>query len=245
MPVPATCIFRMPHAIDLHPIQGDLLRVLLFQPQARYTDLNPKRVPTDQFTFHLKRLVELGYVTKQSDGLYSLTATGKEFANRFDTDAPKLAIERQAKLGVSVGCVREVDGVTQYLVQERLKQPFFGYYGFVTGKVRWGEKVLETAARELEEETGLQADLTLVGVKHKMDYTADGNMLEDKFFFSVRGEHARGTLRETFDGGKNAWLTRHEIEKLPKIFHGMREGMDMLHSPTLVFDEATYKVEEY
>lgn len=238
------CIF-MSHTIDLHPIQGDVLRVLLFQPQARYTDLNPKRVPTDQFTFHLKRLVEVGYVVKQDDGRYALTPAGKEFANRFDTEAPKLAIERQAKIGVSVACVRVVAGVTRYLVQQRLKQPFYGYYGFVTGKVRWGEEVLETAARELAEETGLQADLTLVGVKHKLDYTPEGQILEDKFFFSVRGEQVRGTLQETFDGGRNLWLSRPEIEKLPKIFHGMLPAIDMLTSPVLVFDEAKYTVEEY
>ncbi len=238
----------MSHTIDLHTIQGDVLRVLLFQPMARYTDLNPKHVPTDQFTFHLKRLVELGFVTKQANGLYSLTPAGKEFANRFDTEAPKLEIERQAKLGVSVACIRRsATGELEFLVQQRLKQPFFGWYGFVTGKVKWGEFVLAAAARELEEETGLHADLTLEHIRHKCDYAADGALLEDKVFFSIRAENPAGTLRETFEGGKNLWLPKVDILKLPKLFHGMVDTLERLEgsAPPLKFEEAKYTVDEY
>lgn len=49
-------------------------------------------------------------------------------------------------------------GKKQYLVQTRLKDPFFGYHGYVTGKIRWGEKILEAAKRELLEETGMTAE---------------------------------------------------------------------------------------
>ena len=42
---------------------------------------------------------------------------------------------------------------------------------------------LQAARRELKEETGLEGKLELVGVKHKMDYSQKGNLLEDKYFF--------------------------------------------------------------
>ena len=238
----------MSHTIDLHPIQGDVLRVLLFQPQARYTDLNPKHVSTDQFTFHLKRLVELGYVEKLADGEYVLTPVGKEYANRFDTETPKFELERQAKLGVSVACVRHsANGDLEFLVQQRLKQPYYGWYGFVTGKVKWGEFVLDAGARELEEETGLRADLKLYHIRHKCDYASDGTLLEDKVFFSIRADNPAGQLRETFEGGKNIWLPKKSVLQLPNLFPGMVEGLDHLEHPSnpLKFEEAKYTVEGY
>ena len=51
----------------------------------------------------------------------------------------------------------------KFLAQQRLKQPFYGFWGRPTGKVGWGETILETAARELMEETGLTADLRVAG----------------------------------------------------------------------------------
>jgi predicted transcriptional regulator len=68
---------------DIHPVQGDILRVLLYTPDASFTELNGGTLSSDHFTFHIKRLVEIGLVEKTSDARYRLTATGKEHANRF------------------------------------------------------------------------------------------------------------------------------------------------------------------
>jgi hypothetical protein len=145
--------------INLHPIQGKILKILLFQKQARFRDLNPDKISTDQFSFHLKMLLDQGLLTKTEKGTYTLTAKGKEFANRFDTE--KIALERQAKVAVLVVGITKEGSQTKYLTQLRLKQPYFGYRGFVSGKIRWGEDVLAAAERELSEETGLKASLAI------------------------------------------------------------------------------------
>ena len=72
-------------------------------------------------------------VEKLTDGKYALTVKGKEFSNRFDTD--NKVIERQAKLACGILCIKVEDGVTKYLLQKRLKQPYYGYYGVVGGTI--------------------------------------------------------------------------------------------------------------
>jgi ADP-ribose pyrophosphatase YjhB (NUDIX family) len=229
---------------ELHPVQTGILRVLLFNPLARFSELNAHDISSDHLTFHVKRLVELDLIEK-SDEQYRLTVRGKEFANRFDTDQPAMKVERQAKIAVSVGCVREKNGVREYLMQQRLKQPYYGLHGFVSGKMRWGETVLETAARELEEETGLVGTLTLVGIIHKMDYTSGGALLEDKFFFIVRADDVRGTLRTEFEGGRNFWLPKRDVLKLPNLFPDVEEVLEVRDGDDFVFLERKYTVERY
>ncbi len=233
--------------VPVHVIQVEILRTLPFAGEgARFSELNVLKVPNDHFSFHLKQLVESGLVEKAEDGRYRLTATGKEFANRFDADTPeKTRIERQAKLGVLVLCVDNSSGKRKYLVQQRLKHPYYGYHGFVTGKVKWGETVEETAARELKEEAGLAAKLVFFGVQHKMDYSEEGELLEDKFFFMFRGENASGKLIEQFEGGRNRWLSRDETLAIPEVFSDVPEVFDIVERGGLAFFERKYTVPRY
>ena len=53
---------------ELHPIQGRILRELLYHPERRFSELNLDGVPSDQFSFHLKRLTELTLVRKNDKG---------------------------------------------------------------------------------------------------------------------------------------------------------------------------------
>lgn len=229
--------------IEIHPIQARVLRTLLFTKEAGFAELNKTNLTNDHFTFHIKRLLELGLIRKNSEKKYELTIKGKEFANRFDTD--KGEVEKQAKIGVLVICMRESKGKTEYLVQQRLKQPYYGFHGFLTGKVRWGETVEETAQRELKEETGLTGNLTLKGMKHKMDYSLDRNILEDKYFFVFRADQTEGKLVELFEGGKNMWLAKDRITKLENLFDGVEESINLVRGNQLTFLETKYTVSKY
>jgi len=229
--------------LKIHPIQANILKILLFEPKARFSKLNVPKITTDHFNFHIKRLVELKLIEKTDKNSYSLTIDGKEFANRFDTE--KIVIERQAKIAVLIIAIRNGKTAKEYLVQQRLKQPYFGFHGFVTGKARWGETLIETACRELKEESGLEAKLVLVGTKHKMDYSEESKLLEDKFFFVFRADNIKGSLVERFEGGKNLWLTKKEILKLPDLFDGVEESIKIAEQKKLAFVETKYKVKKY
>ncbi|MGD8744153.1 MAG: NUDIX hydrolase [Candidatus Woesebacteria bacterium] len=228
---------------SIHPIQVDILLVLLFSPKARYKDLNTTNMSTDHFNFHVKRLLKLSLISKTKNGYYTLTTKGKEFANRFDTD--KMVVERQAKVGVLVCCVKKIGGKSKYLIQQRLKEPYFGHFGFLTGKARWGETIKRTAEREVFEETGYKGSFKLVGVKHKMDYDKHGSLLEDKFFFVFKATDLQGKLKKDPKGGKNLWMTEGEISKIKELFDGVSETIRMTKSGKVDFSESKYTVSNY
>lgn len=205
---------KMSHEAKIHPVQTTILRELLFVPSASFTRL--QRITTlesDHVKFHIARLVELGYVEK-SNTVYRLTPLGKEYANKLDTD--RNVIERQPKSAVIV-VVQNESG--ELLVQERLKHPYYGFWGFAGGKIRWGETIMQAAARELMEETGLTASFDYRGVYHELTKSEEtGDVLEDKIFQVVHATKPKGDLKPDFDGGRNAWLTIDEVRAKEKVY---------------------------
>jgi 8-oxo-dGTP pyrophosphatase MutT (NUDIX family) len=228
--------------VEVHGAQTSILRELLFVKDAGYAQLQkPTGLTSDHFNFHIARLVNLGLVEKVARGKYRLSHRGKEFANKLDTDERK--IERQPKVAVILAAEREVKDSKQYLFQERLKNPYYGYWGFPSGKVRWGETLLETAARELKEETGLVADLELMGQYHEHTYMKEtGELLEDKLFHVVRAFNVQGEVIEQFEGGRNVWMTTGEFEKYDKKYNSFDKEFAMARGQTAAF---IHEIHEY
>lgn len=230
--------------VKIHEAQTMILRELLFHPAAGFAELQkPTGLDSDHFKFHIGRLVELGYVEKAGNGKYVLTVMGKEYANRLDTDDH--TIEKQPK--ISVGLIIE-NSEGKFIAQQRLKQPFYGFWGRPTGKIRWGETFLEAAARELLEETGLTADLKVAGFYHKMDYRRkEKTMLEDKLFVIVHGTNPQGELIVDDEGHHNEWLTNEELAAKGKVFESVPEITAMVKREHPGFMEQLYyyEPEEY
>lgn len=212
----------------MHPAQVAILHALLFRPSAGFAELQKaSALSSDHFNFHLKKMIEQKLVEKSQSGHYTLTVPGKEYANRFDTDAR--VVERQPKVAVLLA-IENSEG--KWLCQQRLKQPFYGFWGRPTGKIRYGETILECAARELMEETNLTATLEFKGIYHKLDYTVDeGELLEDKIFFIIYGTNPRGILTEEFEGGRNEWLSIPEITELENAFEGLDKSVELVRGP--------------
>jgi ADP-ribose pyrophosphatase YjhB (NUDIX family)/predicted transcriptional regulator len=218
----------MSHEIEIHKAQTAILRELLFNQMAGYAELQKQTgLTSDHFNFHISRLVELGFVGKVGRGKYQLTEKGKEYSNRLDTDSK--TIERQPKVAVMLIVERLAGDRAEYLFQQRLKHPYFGFWGRPTGKIRWGESIIETAARELKEEAGLEARHEVLGVNHERVFEKGSHkLLEDKLFFMVRCCGVKGRLVEQFEGGKNKWMTKDEIALERKSFGDFEEGFRML-----------------
>lgn len=236
----------MSHEVHIHPAQSSILRELLFHPQAGYTALQtPTTLSSDHFNFHIARLIELGLVQRVSRGQYRLTIRGKEYANRLDTD--NNTVERQPKVAVILAIRRQHHGINEYVFQERLKNPYFGFWGLPSGKIRWGETIVQAAARETLEETGLTADFKIVSVYHEHTLQAENDrLLEDKIFFVALGANPRGTLVESFEGGRNQWLSYDKVTKKDKTYASLKKELDILRDPTWLHeDTVTYSETEF
>lgn len=207
----------------IHEAQTKILRELLFLPATNFAGLQKvSGLDSDHVKFHIKRLVELGYVDKVEGG-YQLSIKGKEYANKLDTDAG--VIERQPKVAVLLVIERERNGRKEYLLQQRLKHPYFGFWGAPTGKVRWAESIAEAASRELHEETGLIGEFVHRGVYHeRVRHDETDEIVEDKIFHLMFCDELSGELVEQYEGGKNAWRTMAEMQDEPQKYKSfMRE----------------------
>lgn len=222
--------------IDLHETQVKVLEILLFKPKAKFGELNKDKLSTDQFSFHLRELLKSGLIEKDSEGLYGLTIEGREFCGRFDTKT--MEYEKQAKTSVVVLATMG----NKVLVQQRLKSPYYGYFGYVTGKVRFGEKIVEAAKRELLEETGLEGKFRLAGVEHKMDYDKNKILLDDKYFYVVEATELENELELETKEGKNEWMTVEEIKALDKKFDDMEILLNIVKAKKVLIEENQFEV---
>ena len=230
---------RHSYEADAHVAQMAILRKLLIERAASFSEL--VRVTTlsnDHANFHIKKLISAGMVEHvlKSYGKYQLTRKGKEYANRMDTD--ELVIEKQPKLVVDIG-IENDEG--KFIFQERRKQPYYGYWGFPTGKIRWGETILEAAARELMEETGLAADLRVVGMHHKLDYDENAEILEDKYLILDYGTHPQGTMMVDTETHTNHWLSPDEYRKLDNRFGDIDETLSFIRDSSAFVTETEYR----
>jgi len=235
----------MTYEPDVHTVQTSILRALLFVPHANFAELQKTTsLSSDHFTFHIKKLIGAGLVEKMDSG-YMLTSHGKEYANRMDTDENE--IEKQPKVSVALIVERQQGNRREFIVQQRLKQPYYGFYGRLGGKVRWGESFEEAAARELQEETGLIGKFTFSHIFHKRDYRKlDGSLLEDKIFVIMYCNNVSGEMMEAFEGGRNFWMTQEELIAQDKIFESARDFVKLYdqgihyHAQEYTYDDSEY-----
>lgn len=226
----------------IHTIQAKILNVLRFRKEARFSELNVEELTNDHFTFHVNRLLSLGFIAK-TNGTYTLTDKGKEFVNRLDEEM--VAVIKQGKIAVLIVCTDESDGETKYLIQQRFKQPFYGFYWFIGGKARWGETIYQAAERIFLKDSGLKAKMRLVGIEHKIYYTPNNEVREDKYYFIFKTEDAKGKLDLEVAGGKNMWMSLSEIKKLEKRLSGVDTALRYLTNKELTFSESEVRDENY
>lgn len=200
----------------MHKDQKNIIRNLIYSPSLSFAKLNSSNISSDRFNFHLKQLIKSGYVLKQDNGLYTLTEQGKEVSLRVDGLSKE--VSKQGVIGVVVLPVRDKKGNKEYLIQKRLKSPFYGVYGFVSGKVDMCEYVNRCAKRELKEETGLYGGaLRFLGIHHSIKGYKKTHPIIDHYFYLFRVDNPTGRIIDTKEGS-NVWLSDSEIKDLKPTF---------------------------
>lgn len=235
----------MSYEANAHHVQMTILKHLLHVPDAAYATLQKQtELSSDHFNFHIKKLVEAGLVLKKANGRYGLSRGGKEYANRMDTDDH--TIEKQPKISVALIIERQAEtGEREFLFQQRLKNPYYGFWGRLGGKVRWGETAEEAAARELLEETGLTADFEFKLLYGKRDFDkASGELLEHKLFLCMYTSQVSGELVERFEGGLNKWMTQAQLRQQATYFESAGQFAELIEQGVPFYEEDFYYTEE-
>ena len=214
---------------ELHILQTKVLRELSLHQTRRFSDMmSVTELTSDDFKFHLRKLVKLGLVLKNIDGVYELTARGKELANRFDYDDQ--APIRQPKLTTVVFLKRHnpTTGEIEYLFQQRLRQPFFHYWGAIGEPIRWGEAFETAAARGPLEQTGLVSQLSFKGFYRQRDkLEGSQEILEDKLFVIFVANHSGDRLKD-WPFASNQWADADWLKSQPQHFDSCSAMLTML-----------------
>lgn len=217
------------NSLDLHPAQVSVLRSLRHAEAARYSSLlRPLAMDSDVFKFHVRKLVKSGLVHKSETGDYYLTAVGKEFANNLDK--VKRTVQKQPKYSLMLVVTKSApDGETLYLFQQRRRQPYWGYWGFLSGPLRWGMNAEDTAKAELKKQTGIEADFETAAFFRQRDYNAETHeLLEDKLFQVMKASRSQGDLLNTYEHGYCEWLSIEELSSKDKYFEPTKTIIEML-----------------
>ncbi len=243
--LPLRALGQMTH--QLHKVQVSILDSLRHTETARFSTLmRPTGLQSDSFKFYLRKLVVAGYVEKIENGHYRLTAKGKEFANNLNE--AQLTIQRQPKLSLLIIVQKQHEyNEPLYLFQQRRRNPFFGFWGYISGPMQWDEDVEETATRELKKQTGLKATCKIQALYRQRDHETDKDLLlEDKLFVIMQATGVSGQLTNTWHGGHNQWMSMHELKKQPKYFTAVDHAVGILKTGQVYTSQRTiYKPGEY
>lgn len=193
----------------------------MFKPNLRFRDIRSDEITSEHFTYHLHQLAEKELITKKNNK-YFLTNKGKDFVGTLDDK--NLKIEKNPKVSVLVYVRRRNKaGKEEYLLQKRLKHPYYGKVGNLTGKVRYGETFEQAAKRELKEETGLEADLELNHIYHKIRISQDNSPLQDSIFAVFLATHPRGEIINPPEA-KLFWTTLDKLFKRKDLFDDIKSN---------------------
>ena len=228
---------------NLHEIQLNILRTLLFAKSKRYSEIKPIDMEGSQFKFHMDNLISLNYIVKDLEGLYSLTSNGKEFANQMDSI--EILMKKQSKITAKICCIRNMNDENEYLLYKRLKNPFYGSQGFPNSKIWYGSSFTEGAKSGLFKETNLVGEPQLFAIRHYIVYDKNnGDLLEDKTMFLFKVINPSGELQSKKDG-EFSWVKESNISNFVKNpLPEFREVFQLLNKTSQIdfFKEVVHKV---
>lgn len=201
----------------MHYIQKDIILSLAIKSPQRFCELQPARVPNNTFSYHLKRLLELGYIEHDKNTGY--VATRKALKTlQYSTDSSKKPLTPGL---ITILYVTNDDG--EVLIMNRSKRPFVDYYGLPSGLIHAGETIEKAAQRELFEKTGITASAKKLQYAGVLDFQYLERDSKDIFVHAVAFvyTYAYGNkpLPELHTGTHTlSWsgLTREKI--LPEVY---------------------------
>lgn len=217
-----------------HNLQKRIFAKLVYVDVARFSDLKPKNVESNLFMYHLKQLIKNGLVEKRTGG-YSLSPAGKAFADRLSLSDFTYRIQPKV---ITILAVKRTDG--QWLMLERMHQPYIGKIGFPSGKVHFGEQIKAAAQRELQEKAGFTTRLAYRGQIEYRFYegeTVISHIIGHVFYGTVNASVIKEQLTRS---GKTFWADPAKLSK-KSFIKGYGEIVKRLQQKQFFLEELVFQ----
>lgn len=217
-----------------HHIQRAIVYKLAFAPSLRFGELKPDDIENKLFTYHLKKVVSAGYVAKNEDGEYTLTAEGRRIG-KGALDSDTRLIDR-AYSTLLLAIRRKSDGA--WLLYKRHTHPMIGLAGFMHAQPSAEESVTETAAKECRLATGLTGEFTVHG--HGYFHVYRDEQLESFTHFTLLVcDDIQGELSQNSTLADYYWEQKPDFNG-PHMLPNMLTLYAMTASPAGSFVEQTF-----
>ena len=190
-----------------HETERKILLKLIHAPSSSFNQLWNKEGESNTFAYHVGKLEGKGLIEKNNDGNYRLTEEGRKLSAFIEGDTGKRAEFP------NFSHVLLVQNDDKWLCQKRLKEPFFGYWGFTSGKINFGQNLFECATRDLKEEAGLEANEWTLKAIEQVKTFENGKLLHHHYLFHLHTTQASGELKPKTHKAENTWLTLEEYKK--------------------------------
>ena len=230
------------NANRLHAAQLSTLKALQHATRARFSELmRVAGMQSDIFKFHIRKLQREGLIFKDQDGMYGLTAEGKNIAGRLDRQTRR-QIEQPKSSMLMIVMLK--DG--RILAHKRLREPFYGFWGIASAPMLRGVPTVESARRELKKQTGIDAQFSVQGVHRVIDKDSRGTILEDKLFAVTVAVLNEPVPPAPWPGGVSKWLHASELLAKKRLFPTTKATLTMLtNGESFREDVCVYSESEY
>jgi ADP-ribose pyrophosphatase YjhB (NUDIX family) len=190
----------------MHEIKRRIIHHLRYHPGAKFSELKIESVDSNKLSYHLKALEKKGII-EHKESRYILTGEGKKLLNFLSNETAETR-----KQPVCVVAMIPVDK-DKVLLQERLKEPWYGYWLLVAGKIEMGESLKEAIDRELFEETMLEGEARFAGLVSSRSYDKD-KLTYHIHMYCFKLANLKGKLKKDIKEGKNRWFKQKDVSKL-------------------------------
>ena len=219
-----------------HHLQRGIVYRLALEDNLRFGELQPDTIDNKLFTYHLKKVVSAGYVEKNGDGRYSLTADGRRLGIRVLSNFQTLADRAHSVIFLVIR--RKADGA--WLLYKRKIQPLVNRVGFMHCTPNSEESILQTASKLCRERTGITAEFTPLGNGYFRMF--DGEELESFTHFTLLVcEDASGELQQGNEYSEYFWVTQPDFAD-PAMLPNMQSLVARYQANEQFFLEETLQI---
>lgn len=184
-----------------HHLQRSIVYRLALSHELHFSELKPDIIDNKLFTYHLHKVEKAGYVSKNKDGLYSLTPEGRRLGIRVLQNQQALIDQPESVLFLVIR--RKPDGA--WLFYKRKAHPLIDRVGFMHCTPNANEDTRETAKKACKEITGLDCTFDVLGGGYFRVLTAAGHLESFTHFSLLVCENAKGALIQNDEHADYYW----------------------------------------